>query len=102
MPRHGPRSPPPSSRSPPSRAAAPPPPAPALDLLLLHGLADEVVPAEWVLRNEQRLIELAPPDGSVTVRRRGIPGLAHEVTPEEIAVLVAWIDERLRSLGFGV
>ena len=46
--------------------------------------------------------ELAPPDGSVTVRRRGIPGLAHEVTPEEIAVLVAWIDERLRSLGFGV
>ena len=71
-------------------------------LLLLHGLADEVVPAEWVRRNEQRLNELAPPDGSVTVRRHGIPGLAHEITPEEVAVLVTWIDERLSALGVSV
>ena len=68
---------------------------PQLDLLLLHGLADEVVPAAWVQRNEQQLRELSPPGGSVTVRRKGLPGLAHEVTPEEVSVLVA-IDQRLR------
>ena len=53
-------------------------------------------------RNEQRLNELAPPDGSVTVRRHGIPGLAREITPEEVAVLVTWIDERLSALGVSV
>ena len=69
---------------------------------MLHGLADEVVPAAWVQRNEQRLRELSPPGGSVTVRRKGLPGLAHEVTPEEVSVLVAWIDQRLRALGVEV
>ena len=86
------------SQSPHSPAPAPP----QLDLLLLHGLADEVVPAAWVQRNEQRLRELSPPGGSVTVRRKGLPGLAHEVTPEEVSVLVAWIDQRLRALGVEV
>ena len=65
-----------------------------LDLLLVHGSLDDVVPAAWVRRNEAAIRERVPQDGSVRVARVEIPELGHEVTPESIGVLVRWLDDR--------
>lgn len=68
---------------------------PTLDLLLLHGERDDLVPSVWVQRNERQLRELSPSDGRVQIRRVAMPDLGHEVTPEEIRLLVQWLDTRI-------
>eukprot|EP01047_Picozoa_sp_COSAG01_P062254 COSAG01_NODE_7891_length_3004_cov_2.263683_1_plen_370_part_00 len=71
---------------------------PSLDVLLLHGGRDDLVPSVWVQRNEHQLRALSPADGSVHIRRVMMPDLGHEVTPEEIGLLVQWLDSRLRCI----
>ena len=71
---------------------------PSLDVLLLHGGRDDLVPSVWVQRNEHQLRALSPADGSVHIRRVMMPDLGHEVTPAEIGLLVQWLDSRLRCM----
>ncbi len=61
------------------------------EVLLLHGAADDVVPAALGRKAGEVLSALLGP----RVEHREIPGLGHEISPESLALAAAWLSKRL-------
>ena len=74
------------------RLAVPPGPNPAkaTPILLLHGEADDVVPAE-----ETRRAKLALEQAGFSVEAHLYPGLGHSLSPEGLAAAGAFLKQRL-------
>lgn len=61
------------------------------EVLLLHGAADDVVPAALGRKAQEVLSPLLGP----RLELREIPGLGHGISPESLALAAAWLSARL-------